>query len=113
MEDDPEVPNVSDLVSVLQEHKDDVDHGLKDLREAADDCPCCILSALVQSGFCKGTGQNDCGYDDGEWYSNYVEPLIGKDKFDFKKELEAFWSEERNMQQQKNLDQGYFEQSHY
>ena len=81
--EEPTVPKISDLIAVLQAHKYDIDHGLKELREAADDCPCCILAALRQSGFSKG-------YYDGEVDEA---PLIGKEQFDFQAELKSLWSE--------------------
>ena len=83
-EDELIAPSVESLVKILIKHKNDEDHGLKVVREACDDCPCCILAALRQSGFCKGTnpGQED-----------YIEPLIGKEQFDFAKEIASAWAD--------------------
>lgn len=81
-EDNPAIPSVASLITILQEYKYDVDRGMKELRDAADDCPCCILAAVRQSGFCKGYVDED----------GYTEPLIGKEQFDFKAELANLWS---------------------
>ena len=71
------------MVAVLQEHRNEEDHGLKALRDSCDDCPCCILAALRQSGFCKG-------YEDEE---GYTQPLIGQEQFNFKEELKQMWND--------------------
>ena len=96
-EEFPVIPPITELLAILEEHQGDLDHGLKELRDAADDCPCCILSAIRLSGFCRGTGKEG-HIENGEYVSDYVEPLIGQEQFDFKKEVASLWSEYRSME---------------
>lgn len=56
------------------------DEGMAKLRELAEGCPGCILAAIRQSGIQKAL------YD-----SEYGPPEL---KFDFKKELQAWWATE-------------------
>ena len=86
-------PSVASLVALFVAHKGDEDHGLKVVKEACDGCPCCVLAALRQSGFCKGTGQNTGQMEGDEWVSEYQPPLIGTEQFDFKKECASVWSD--------------------
>jgi hypothetical protein len=110
-EDNPTVPSIASLLAILEAHRNDEDHGLKELREATNNCPCCILSSLRQSGL---TSPVECSTEDEREMGTYLtDPLVGKDEFDFKKELEEFWAEQRSMQQQKNIDQGCFEMNIY
>lgn len=78
------------LADVLFSHQRDIDHGLQALRDHCDNCPACILAAIRLAGFCSGTGKEG-HIENGEYVSDYVEPLIGKKQFDFKKELEQVW----------------------
>lgn len=78
-------PSVAEMVAFLESHYNDGDYGLKALREYVCDCLPCILSALRASGLCKG-------YADEE---GFREPKIGREQFDFKKELEEFWIQAR------------------
>jgi hypothetical protein len=112
-EENPTVPSIASMLILLESHKSDTDYGLKALREATDNCPCCILAALRQSGLTSPVEHYDGG-DELTINTTYLsDPLVGKDEFDFKKELEDFWAEERSMQQQRNIDQGCFERSYY
>jgi hypothetical protein len=81
-------PTVAVLLEVLAAHRADTDHGLKALRESCDNCPCCILAALRQSGLTKG-------YADEE---GYTPPAISDEQFNFKEEHAAVWAKvnERN-----------------
>jgi len=72
---------VAPLIEVLRQNWNDSDHGLAKLRIASDDCPCCILAAIRQSGACKGEV-------DGE---GYTYPPIGTEQFNFKAELQNVW----------------------
>ena len=63
------------LVACLSWDKDD--YGMDDLRKLSEGCPGCILAAIRQSGMLKQAK------DEGEFVDF---------KFDFKKELEAWWS---------------------
>lgn len=66
------------LQEVLLAYEGDEDSGLAALREAAEDCPCCMFAAIRQLGWHRG-------YDDEDGHS---EPRI---KFDFKEELARLW----------------------
>lgn len=80
--DKEQVP-VGDLLAILSGHRKDKDwdKAMNELREAADGCPMCILSAIRQSGLQK------CDIDE--------DGLVpGVDfKFDFKSELRSFWED--------------------
>jgi hypothetical protein len=67
---------MADLIACLSWDKDG--YGMKELRQLCDNCPGCILAALRQSGMMKQAAE------EGE----YVDF-----KFDFKKELEAWWAQ--------------------
>ncbi|MGA7885256.1 MAG: hypothetical protein WCA44_05890 [Acidobacteriaceae bacterium] len=82
-EDLPSSPPVAEMLTLLREHSKDEDHGLKALRDFVDNCPCCILAAIRQSGLCKGYADED----------GYSPPAIGPEQFDFKKELASLWAE--------------------
>lgn len=73
---------VASLVVELQQHRNDEDRGISALRELAEDCPCCMLAAIRQSGLGKGYADED-GYDP---------PWIGKEQFNFKEELARLWA---------------------
>lgn len=97
------------LADVLMSHKSDSDHGLKPLRDHCDNCPACILAAIRLSGFCAGTGKEG-HIEDGQYVSDYVEPLIGKEQFDFKAELASMWSEVNDARRKEHFQRcGYAE----
>lgn len=75
---------VAELLVVLRENCDAEDHGLAELRLAAEECPCCILAALRQSGLVKGYCDED----------GYTPPKVGKEQFDFAAEMKAVWDAE-------------------
>ena len=90
-EKNPVIPSITQLLAVIEVHRNDVDHGLKELREAADDCPTCILAALRQSGL---TNPVICAWEnEGHSVTYRDKPLVSSDEFDFKKELDAVWSQ--------------------
>lgn len=70
--------HVSLLQEVLLAYSSDEDHGLAALREAAEDCPCCMFAAIRQLGWHRGEIDEE----------GYSEPLI---KFSFKEELARLW----------------------
>jgi len=72
---------VSELISTLRAHWHDEDHGVGALREAAEDCPCCMLAAIRQSGACRGVIDEE----------GYADPWIGTALFNFKEELARLW----------------------
>jgi hypothetical protein len=90
-------PSILDSIQILRDHYGDKDRGLAALREFVGNCPACILAALRQTEMCKG-------YADEEGYSP---PAIGKEQFDFKKELAEVWSEVRSNDEERRLDQAY------
>jgi hypothetical protein len=92
-EDEKLARPVSELLSLLAAHNNDADHGLSALRGAAEDCPCCILAALRQSGLCKGYADED----------GYTPPRIGQEQFDFKKELAQIWANENDAKAEAEL----------
>jgi hypothetical protein len=69
---------IADLVACLACEDDDLEAGMAKLRDLAQGCPGCILAAIRQSKI------RDRYYD-----SEYGWPDL---KFDFKKELEAWWA---------------------
>jgi hypothetical protein len=75
--DDAAIHPVAPLIEALRSGQQDGDHGLARLREAAEDCPACILAAIRQSGLCRGYGDEE----------GYTPPAIGQKQFDFKKEM--------------------------
>ena len=91
-EEFPHVPSIFDMLALLRDHAKDEDHGLKALREFVDDCPCCILAALRQSGLCKGTLDED----------GYALPLVGVEQFDFGKERESLLSDVNHAREERN-----------
>lgn len=66
---------IDELIAALSWDKDD--YGMPDLRNLCEGCPGCILAAIRQSGLLKHAR------DEGD-YIDF--------KFDFKKELEAWWA---------------------
>ena len=79
---------IADLIATLGDGRKE---GMDRLREAATNCPACILAGIRQSGLRE---REENAYRDGEGY------LIGAGEedggwwsFDFKKEAETFWSE--------------------
>jgi hypothetical protein len=66
------------LQQVLLACQSDEDHGLAALRDAAEDCPCCMFAAIRQLGWHRGEVDEE----------GYSEPII---KFDFKAELARLW----------------------
>lgn len=90
-------PTIADSIEVLRAHYKDKDRGLQALRDAVVNCPACILAALRQTDMCKG-------YADEE---GYQPPAIGKEQFDFKKELEEVWTNVRDSQSERELNQAY------
>ena len=67
---------MAELIACLSWDKDE--YGMKELRQLCENCPGCILAALRQSGMMKQAAE------EGE----YVDF-----KFDFKKELDAWWAQ--------------------
>lgn len=82
---------ISELVAVLSEDK--LNYGFADLRDAANNCPACILAALRQTPIRDGMSTQDWW----EWMSQF--------DFDFKRELDSFWAEQNNAK--------FESQSHY
>lgn len=103
--EDVAIPPVIGMVRLLQELRDSEDHGLGRLRSAANNCPACILAALRQSGFCKGTGQDTGHMENDEYVGNlYQPPLIGKEQFDFIAESKEALDDENQRRREKEVD---------
>ena len=64
---------MTDLIAALSWDKDD--YGMADLRTLCEGCPGCILAAIRQSGMMQSAN------------GDYIDF-----KFEFKKELEAWWA---------------------
>jgi hypothetical protein len=83
---------LEDLITALLSCGTDYDKGLEVLREAAGNCPVCIMAAIRQSKVQRcpmptGETYRDCGdtmdvYDEGIHVN-----------FDFKSELKSMWSD--------------------
>ena len=74
---------IPELIAALMSHGDDLDAGIKALRELANACPGCMLAAIRQSGVQKAsvvTGQP--GFE-------YEEHLHVP--FDFRAECASWW----------------------
>jgi hypothetical protein len=71
---------IAELVACLTEVMSSdltIDEGMAKLRELTEGCPGCILAAIRQSGVVKALYDSEYGWPDM--------------KFDFKKELHAWW----------------------
>lgn len=67
---DRETPSMANLILALR-------GGIENLREVSENCPGCILSAIIQSGFQEPPSEEN---PNGVWYD-----------FKYKEEVKQFW----------------------
>ncbi len=77
---------IKEMISILNQDIP-VEDRMEKLREYANDCPACILSAIRQSGLQK--------FDPDETGCNQAPDF----EFDFKKEAAKFWEEHQDNQE--------------
>ena len=73
---------IADLIAALTSCGSDLEAGVKALRDAAEACPACMLSAIRQSEMQRQTVTPAAG----EWEYVHV-------PFDFKRECASFWAD--------------------
>ena len=76
-------PDMAALIATVLAHGDDANGLMVDLRDATDNCPACILSALRQSGIQRKWTERE--------YEGQEAPRV---EFDFRAEVANFWSEQ-------------------
>lgn len=90
-------PHMEALVATVKEHGDDAKGIMAALRDAADNCPACILSALRQSGIQREWADRLYQGDDNA-------PVI---EFSFRAEVAEFWDSVNAQAYQESMRDDY------